>query len=209
MKSRRIALGRRVLGFTSLPFVSSLAPFILLPLLARRVTSEEWAGLGTGQSVGMVGAVAITWGWQLVGPVLVAGVEAEERKTRYLDSLLVRGVACLVLTPPLALIAGEVAPPGGKLLSVTMAIAICLSGLTPTWYFIGMGNPMGVALWDIFPRVAATVLTAGLIVWGFSAVWYPVTLTVAGLLAVLAFSVRELHGSHVSAHVRRRSAAEG
>ena len=80
MKARRIALGRRLLGFTFLPFVSSLAPFILLPLLARRVTSAEWAGLGTGQSVGMVGAVAITWGWQLVGPVLIAGVEAEERK---------------------------------------------------------------------------------------------------------------------------------
>jgi len=202
MKSRRIALGRRVLGFTSLPFVSSLAPFILLPLLARRVTAAEWAGLGTGQAVGMVGAVAITWGWQLVGPVLVAGVEAEARKTRYLDSLLVRGVACLVLTPPLALIAAEVAPSGGKLLSVTMAIAICLSGLTPTWYFIGIGKPMGVAVWDILPRVAATVLTAGLILWGLSAVWYPVTLAVAGLLAVLVFSVRELHGSHVSAHLK-------
>ena len=57
-----------------------------------------------------------------MGPVLIAGVDAEERKTRYLDSILVRGVACLALTPPLALIAGEIAPEGGRLLSVSMAV---------------------------------------------------------------------------------------
>jgi O-antigen/teichoic acid export membrane protein len=198
----RLALGKKVLGFVLLPFLSSLAPFILLPLLARRVSSEEWAGLGIGQSVGMVGAIAVTWGWQFVGPVLVAGVDADERRGRYLDSLLVRGVVSIVLTPLLALLAALVAPSGGRLLSATMACAICLSGLTPTWYFIGLGKPSAIATWDVFPRVLATVLAAGLVVWGIPPVCYPVALTVVGLLAVLVFSVKELRGFPVRAHDR-------
>lgn len=201
MKSR-LALGRRVAGFVLLPFLSSLAPFLLLPLLARRVSPAEWAGLGIGQSVGMVGAVAVTWGWQLLGPVLVAGVDADERRGRYLDSLVVRGAVTVVVTPLLALLSGVVAPSGGRLLAVTMACAICLSGLTPTWYFIGLGTPRGIATWDILPRIAATVLAAGLVVWGVPAVSYPIALTVAGLLAVVVFSVRELWSFHPSAHPR-------
>ena len=47
MSARHVAMARKLAGASSyLPFISSLAPFILLPLLARRVTSAEWAGLG-------------------------------------------------------------------------------------------------------------------------------------------------------------------
>lgn len=207
MSARHVAMARKLGGFVVLPFISSLAPFILLPLLARRVTSAEWAGLGIGQSVGMVGAVAVTWGWQLLGPVTVAGVDHDERRARYLDSLVVRGAVCVVLTPALALLSGMIAPTGGRQLAVTMAVAICISGLTPTWYFIGLGKPAGIALWDVFPRVAATVLAAGLVVWGLPAVSYPVALTVASLLAVSVFSFLELRGFGVRSHVpsRRRT----
>jgi O-antigen/teichoic acid export membrane protein len=196
----RTALGKKVLGFVLLPFASSLAPFILLPLLARRVSSEEWAGLGIGQSVGMVGAIAVTWGWQFVGPVLVAGASPEVRKGHYLDSLWVRGVVSLVLTPLLALLSGLVAPSGGKLLAVTMACAIGLSGLTPTWYFIGLGRPAGIAVWDVAPRVLATVAAAALVVGGVSPVCYPLALIAAGLLAVAVFSAVELRDFPVRAH---------
>jgi O-antigen/teichoic acid export membrane protein len=202
MSGRRVTMAKRLGGFIFLPFVSSLAPFILLPLLARRVSSAEWAGLGIGQSIGMVGAVAVTWGWQLLGPVLVAGVEMRARKVHYLDSLVVRGAVCLVLTPLLALLSGALAPSGGRLLAVTMACAICVSGLTPTWYFIGLGTPGGIATWDIFPRVAATVLAAGLVVLGVGPICYPVALIAASLLAVTVFSAVELRGSHVQAHLR-------
>ena len=93
-----------------------------------------------------------------------------------------------------------IAPAGGRQLAVTMAVAICISGLTPTWYFIGLGEPSGIAIWDVFPRVAATVLAAGLVVWGVPAVSYPVALTLASVLAVSVFSFLELHGFSVRAH---------
>jgi O-antigen/teichoic acid export membrane protein len=202
MKSHKIALGRRVLGFTVLPFVSSLSPFLLLPLLARRVSSAEWAGLGVGQSVGMVGAVAVTWGWQLLGPVRIARAGKEERQARYLDSMVTRGLVCLVLTPILALLAGFLTPHEGRLLSVTMAAAICLSGLTPAWYFVGLGKPIGIFTWDVLPRLIATVVAAVVVVAGGPAVSYPVGLGVAGLVAVVVLSFRELHGYRVAAHLQ-------
>jgi O-antigen/teichoic acid export membrane protein len=203
MASRRVAMGKRVLGFVFLPFASSMAPFILLPLLARRVSPAAWAGLGIGQAVGMLGAVAVTWGWQLLGPVLVAGVEREKAQRHYLTSLVVRSVVCLVLTPLLVLLSGAIAHDGGKLLAMSMTCAVCVSGLTPTWYFIGMGQPAGIALWDVFPRVVATVLSAGLVLAGVNAVCYPVALAVAGTLGVVVFSIIELRGVRLREELRR------
>jgi len=202
MKAHYLRLGRKVLGFTLLPFVSSLSPFLLLPLLARRVTAEQWAGLGVGQSVGMVGAVAVTWGWQLLGPVRIASAERHERQARYLDSMVTRGLVCLVLTPILALLAGLLTPHEGRMLSVTMAAAICLSGLTPAWYFVGLGKPMGIFTWDVLPRILATVVAAVVVVTGGTAVSYPVGLGIAGLVAVVVLTVRELRGYPVAEHLR-------
>jgi O-antigen/teichoic acid export membrane protein len=205
MRRHRLALVRRVSGFVILPFISSLAPFILLPLLARRVSTAEWAGLGIGQAVGMIGAVAVTWGWQLLGPVLVAGVEPDRRRATYLDSLVIRGAVCLVVTPLLVLLSAALAPVDGQLLATTMTAAICVSGMTPTWYFIGLGKPAGIAVWDILPRVAATVLAAVLVILGVAAVCYPLALFLASLVAAVCFSVVELQGCHVRAHLRDAS----
>jgi O-antigen/teichoic acid export membrane protein len=71
--------------------------------------------------------------------------------------------------------------------AAAMAIAFCLNGLTPNWFFIGAGDPRSLAIYDMLPRLVATLLSALLIfvtqsLWSYPLLW--ILSSVVGLLAV-------------------------
>ncbi len=190
-KSRLIP---RILGFTVLPMVSALAPFLLLPVLAHTVSIPEWVGLGVGQSVGMLTAVVVLLGWQIFGPTAVAGSRGAARHEWYLQSLASRLLCLLVLAPIGGTAAFFLTPDGGRLLAVSMVLAIAISGLNPVWYFVAGGNVGAIALWDMMPRVAATLLCVPLVLSGLAPVVYPVALALASVFALALLSCRILAG---------------
>ena len=184
----------RMVGFSALPIISAAAPFVLLPLLAHRVSPAEWAGLGVGQSIGMMAAIAVMLGWQLFGPTALAHTGPLEKQGWYLQSLASRLLAALVVIPISAVGSALVTPVGGRTLAVCMTAAIAISGLNPAWWFIATGKPSGIAIWDTAPRVLATLACAPLVVLGASPLIYAAALALASTVAVGLFSFRVLRG---------------
>jgi O-antigen/teichoic acid export membrane protein len=178
---------RRFAGFTFVPLVGTLAPLLLLPIAARVGGIDGWYSLSVGQAVGTFASIVISYGWNVLGPALVATASAEEsRIAHWAESLRERLLLAAVVVPIAALISIFLATPEYMGFTIAMAVAFSLGGLTPNWYFIGRGDPTSIALYDMLPKLLATLLTAMTIfltgsLWAYPALW--ILSSLVGLLA--------------------------
>ena len=186
---------RRLTGFTVLPLLSLVTPFLLLPVVARVAGPSGWSSFVAGQAVGMVGATVVFWGWNVGGPVLVAQASsAVERAEVYAASLRTRYLLLLGVVPAAAVVSALVAQPGHRVDASAMAVATSLLGLSPSWFGIGVGDPWLLFWYDTVPRVVAAVLGAG-VVWATGFVWtYPVLLALSVAVSLVAFRRRVVAG---------------
>jgi O-antigen/teichoic acid export membrane protein len=181
---------RRLTGFTVLPLLSLVTPFLLLPVVARVAGPAGWSSFVAGQAVGTVGATVVFWGWNVGGPVLVARASAAERAEVYAASLRTRYLLLLGVVPAVAVVSALVAQPGHRVDAAAMAVATSLLGLSPSWFGIGVGDPWLLFWYDTMPRVAAAVVGAA-VVWATGLVWtYPALLAVSVVLSLVAFRRR-------------------
>jgi O-antigen/teichoic acid export membrane protein len=188
MSDARPGLPRRILAFAGLPFLSLITPFLFLPILARVAGAEAWVAIAVGQSVGAFFALAVSLGYNTVGPAQVALAEACDRAALLRSSFRAR----LVILAPAAVLASVIgaliAPPGFWLEGGLMALATVLSGLSSAWYMIGLGRAALIAIFEIVPRIAATLLAAVLLVTS-SVLWYPVLILFAAVASTVGFAV--------------------
>jgi len=186
---------RRLTGFTVLPLLSLVTPFLLLPVVARVAGPSGWSSFVAGQAVGMVGATVVFWGWNVGGPVLVAQASsAVERAEVYAASLRTRYLLLLGVVPAAAMVSALVAQPGHRVDASAMAVATSLLGLSPSWFGIGVGDPWLLFWYDTMPRVVAAVVGAG-VVWATGFVWtYPVLLALSVAVSLVAFRRRVVAG---------------
>ena len=182
-------LARRVLAFAGLPFLSLITPFLFLPLLARVAGAEAWLAIAVGQSVGGFFALAVSLGFNTVGPALVALTPDDGRAAVLLSSIRAR----LVIFVPAAILAGVIAalvvPAGYGLVGALMSLAMVLTGLSSSWYMIGLGRAALIAIFEIAPRIIATVAAAVVLLVSSSVLWYPAFLILASVVSVLGFTV--------------------
>jgi len=165
----------RLLGFGSLPLLASLAPLLLLGIVTRSCTVEEWAALSIGQAVGSFATAAVMFGWQVVGPPAIALAEDEEaRASVYAASWWMRLLVLVVATPCAAVVAVVLSPPDTAALAALMCASAALSGLSMTWYAIGLGSPGLITAFEVAPRLVALAIGAGAVAATGHAVWYPV-----------------------------------
>ena len=186
---------RRLTGFTVLPLLSLVTPFLLLPVVARVAGPSGWSSFVAGQAVGMVGATVVFWGWNVGGPILVAQASsAIERAEVYAASLRTRYLLLLGVVPAAAVVSALVAQPGHRVDASAMAVATSLLGLSPSWFGIGVGDPWLLFWYDTMPRVVAAVVGAG-VVWATGFVWtYPVLLALSVAVSLVAFRRRVVAG---------------
>ena len=186
---------RRLTGFTVLPLLSLVTPFLLLPVVARVAGPSGWSSFVAGQAVGMVGATVVFWGWNVGGPVLVAQASsAVERAEVYAASLRTRYLLLLGVVPAAAVVSALVAQPGHRVDASAMAVATSLLGLSPSWFGIGVGDPWLLFWYDTMPRVVAAVVGAG-VVWATGFVWtYPLLLALSVAVSLVAFRRRVVAG---------------
>ncbi|GGI73321.1 oligosaccharide flippase family protein [Pseudarthrobacter scleromae] len=184
----RTLLLKRFAGFTFVPLVGTLAPLLLLPIAARVGGVDGWYSLSVGQAVGTFGSIVITYGWNVLGPALVAKSSDEAfRHKLWAESLGERLLLSTVVLPVAGVISWALGAEGYKPFTVAMALAFCLNGLTPNWFFIGAGDPKGLALYEMFPRLVATLLAAVLIfitqsLWSYPVLW--ILSSIVGPIAV-------------------------
>ncbi|RAX17278.1 polysaccharide biosynthesis protein [Pseudarthrobacter sp. AG30] len=184
----RMLLARRFAGFTFVPLIGTLAPLLLLPVAARVGGLDGWYSLAVGQSVGTFGSIAITYGWNVLGPALIAKSKDEcFRRSLWVESLGERLLISCAVVPVATCLSWSLGAEEYRLFTVAMAVAFCLNGLTPNWYFIGAGEPRGMAVYDMIPRLVATLLAALLVfltqsLWSYPLLW--ILSSLAGPLAI-------------------------
>jgi PST family polysaccharide transporter len=182
---------RRLTGFTVLPLLSIVTPFLLMPVVARVAGPSGWSSFVAAQAVGTVGATVVFWGWNVGGPVLVAQASsAAERAEVYAASLRTRYLLLLGVVPAVAVVSALVAQPGHRVDASAMAVATSLLGMSPSWFGIGLGEPWLLFWYDTLPRVVAAVIGSG-VVWATGLVWtYPVLLAASVMVSLVAFRRR-------------------
>jgi hypothetical protein len=190
--SRPLRALRRVFLFAGIPALGAISPLIVLPALTHALGAPGWASLAVGQSVGAFGALLVNWGWNVEGPSLAAGAAPDDRASLYSASLRSR-VLSSVFALPIAMVIAFLVAPSFKDSAAVMAAVVCLSGASPSWFYIGIGSPIRLACFDALPRIGAALVAAPLLL-VFPSEWvYPLLLLTVTVTS-LAVSTRLLSG---------------
>jgi len=176
--ARVVALARRIAAFAGVPFLSLVAPFVFLPVLARLAGTDSWNAIALGQSVGGFAALVSGLGYSTLAPPYVAAATPGQRRRLVATSLHVRVPVWIVAAVVSVVVAVLLTPDASRVDAGAMAFAMSLAGLAPTWYWIGVGRAMPILWSEVLPRTAATLAATGLLVIGAGPIWYPVLLTV-------------------------------
>jgi O-antigen/teichoic acid export membrane protein len=174
-------LGRRILAFAGVPFLSLLAPFLFLPVLARLAGADAWVAIALGQSVGGFAALVAGLGYPTLAPPLVAVASPERRRRILATSLHVRLPVWAAAAVVGAVIAAVLSPATHRPEAAVMSLAMSMAALAPTWFWIGVGRALPILWSEVLPRMAATLAATGILLAGGGVLWYPVLLIVAML----------------------------
>ncbi|AZC13468.1 hypothetical protein [Microbacterium sp. ABRD28] len=179
---------RRLLGFSTLPFLGAVLPLVALPIVARIGGVDGWSALNVGQAVGAYAAAVGFVGWNVLGTAMVAVErDADERRHLYARSFYSRAFVVSVLTVPTALVSALLAPDGTRAVAVLFATAGALGGLGISWYGVGISSISTIVLYDLIPRAIATAVAIALVLWTGEILWYGAALLVAACASPLAF----------------------
>lgn len=181
----------RLAGFTLLPLLVLVLPFLLLPIVARVAGPSGWSSITAGQAVGVLAATVILWSWNISGPVDIARCATPpERAAIYSKSIRSRLVIACAVLPLMSVVVYVVAHDGFRLDAVTMAWATAMTGFSPSWFGIGTGQPKVLAVFDALPRFCAAVISAPLIL-ATGQIWiYGAASLVATVGSLIAFHRR-------------------
>lgn len=181
----------RLSGFTFLPLLSLVTPLLLLPIISGFVGAEGISSVISGQAIGIFGATVLLWGWNIDGPVAIARAAGNrERGAIYLASIRTRILLMLLIVPLVVVLSAMIAAPGFRADAVSMALASVLTGMSPAWFCIGMGQPKMLAIFDTVPRFLATAASAPLLMLTHQLWNYTAILAVATVLSLVLFHRR-------------------
>ena len=182
---------RRLAGFSGLPLLAMVTPFLLLPIVARLLGVEGWSSFAVGQTVGVFASTAIMVGWHVSGPARLAlATNSTQRAELYDQALWSRILIATLILPVAITITALLSRPSHVADAVLMTIAMSLLGLTPAWYCIGLGSSRLLAVYETAPRLVATVVSALLLALTGQVWIYPLLLIAASVGALVAFSAR-------------------
>lgn len=181
----RAELLRRLGAFGALPVLSALSPLVALPILARLATIDEWSAIAIGQSVGAIGAIALSAGWSVTGAAIAAQASELGRRDLLVESLGSRLTSATVAVPVAAGAAYAIAD--GSPLAALSAIAMTLTGFSIAWYAVGTGQARALAVVETIPRVAVNIGAAAVAEAFHQIVIYPIATGAIALVPVVGY----------------------
>ncbi len=186
-------LGRRVALFAANMSVFAILPFVVLPVTVHVAGSATWALVAVGQALGNVAAIAVTFGWEVCGPAMVAQLSDHERKTTYAKSLSARLWLAVPATAGLGAISWSTSewPLVVFLSAMTTLLAV---GLGSSWFYIGVGDPGSLMRYDTLPFAVAVALGATLSLCFTSITYLLVSQSLGAVYTVLVPAVVILRG---------------
>ena len=190
VEPRPVGLVHRILAFAGLPFLSLVTPFLFLPILARVAGADAWLAIAVGQSVGAFAALFVALGYNTVGPTMVAVAAPDARTELLRRSVHARFALFLPAVIVAAVIAALASPEANRLDGALMSVAMTLTGLSSSWFMIGLGRAGLIVRYEILPRIVATALAATALLLLGQVTWYPALLIVATLASIAAYLMR-------------------
>lgn len=185
------SLARRIFGFSALPLLAALVPLLALPVVSRIATTDEWAALLVGQSVGAYASTVAYLGWNVLGTPRIARIADEQtRRELYARSYFGR-VAVLCLAAPVAMgISWWLVGADSGWLAALFSLGSSLTSLGVAWYAVGVGTPSLIALYDLLPRVAVTAVAVIFVAVTGAPAYYAAATVFAPLIGVVLFNRR-------------------
>jgi O-antigen/teichoic acid export membrane protein len=184
------ALARRIVAFAGVPFLSLVAPFVFLPVLARTADADVWVAIALGQSVGGFAALAAGLGFATLAPPIVAVASPQERRRLLATSLHLRFPVWLIAGAIGVIVAATLAPEANRGEAAAMAGVMSIAALAPTWFWIGVGRALPILWTEVLPRIAATLAATGILLAGGGVMWYPALLGVAMIAGPMVVYLR-------------------
>lgn len=182
----------RLLGFSTLPFISMLVPLLALPVVARVGGVAGWAALTVGQAAGGYAAAVAYAGWNVLGTPLVAKArDRVERQRLYVLAFYCRMGALGVAAPVAALVAALLSDERAVLVAIGAALSSAVTALGVSWYAVGVGSPILIAAYDLLPRLLATLACLPIVIATQRVEPYVFGLLLAPLVGLIAFHRRE------------------
>jgi len=164
---------KRILGFALVPLLGVITPLIALPAVTSEFGATAWAAIAVATAVGGMLGAAVELGWSWNGPMRVARASSNARRQHLSWAYSTRIFAFM----PLATIGGVIAyliAPDYRTESALVAVAATASGLSLSWFFVGLGKPWRIVYLDAIPRVACVAASAIMLRSGAELWVYPV-----------------------------------
>ena len=166
--------------------VSGVVSLATVPFVVVYAGKDAWASVAVGQSLGSIIGIFTLLGWVQNGPTEVARTTPEIRGAYFARSAYVRSLS-LVVTVPAICAASVLLGTTYVWLCALAALAMLVTNLGASWFFVGEGNPRGLFLFETLPRALGIVVATAALAWGASPVVYGV-LTLAGSVCAVAAS---------------------
>lgn len=189
---RRIHVAR-FLGFAILPALGFLSSLAILPAVTSAYGDRGWPAIALGISIGGTTGVISELGWGVNGPSHVARARPAARARLYVLSLVTQAAAALPISL-LSAIAGFAISQHFRIECALTALATCWAAMSPSWFFIGSGQPSNIVRTDSVPKVSCTLAASAAIALGAPLWVYPVALLTATAIG-LTVGMR-LTGAH-------------
>lgn len=148
----------RIGAFAALPALGAVTPLVALPALTAALGASGWASIAIGQAVGTFAMLIVGWGWAATGPPQVPSLSRRERAQLYTASVVSR-VAAVVVAAPIAGAVSMAMADSIRLSSAITAVGFTLWGLVPSWFFVGTGEPVRIAVYETVPKLLSAVAT--------------------------------------------------
>lgn len=167
-----------------------------VPAIIHFAGTSAWAGVAVTQAVAGIAAVPVAFGWNAMGPSIVATMHPEDRAHYYFRTLVARGLLFL-LVAPFAIWTSVLLSGIDALAASLSTLAYLTQSLGASWYFVGEGRPFRLLFLDTAPRLVGVLagivaLAAGLGLTAFTAL-----LLVGSLASVCLGVVAVLRGTHL------------
>lgn len=191
-------------GFALGMVVMAVVSIAVVPVLISTAGARGFASIAVGQTIGTIGAIVITYGWNYAGPLVVARGDTHVRQTEYLESIKVR----LLLTVPVTIVAVVVAAivsPHSTGLAIWSCLSMIPIGLSASWYFVGTQEPWHLMALETIPRSACILVGMAAMLAGAGATTALQIQTGGVVLAFVLSSVWVLRGARRTTFTLRRT----
>ncbi|HWC21299.1 MAG TPA: hypothetical protein VG502_03275 [Flexivirga sp.] len=165
----------------------------ILPAVTSAYGDRGWPAIALGISIGGTTGVISELGWGVNGPSHVARARPAARARLYVLSLVTQAAAALPISI-LSALAGFLISEHFRIECALTALATCWAAMSPSWFFIGSGEPSNIVRTDSIPKVSCTLAAAAAIALGAPLWVYPLGLLTATAIG-LTVGMR-LTGAH-------------